>query len=93
MLKLLDESVDLNERLLRVAKANQSRLSLVAKRVDKAHATLAEVPPQQRDLGHFPEPALAALGLTSPQRLALLTLNSWHDQLAPRLRRLGLLID
>lgn len=52
---------------------------------------LAAIPVDQRHLDAFPESNLAALGLLSEQRQALVFRNTLNDVLAPRLRKLGLL--
>jgi hypothetical protein len=52
---------------------------------------LASIPAAQQRLDAFPEPTLAALGLMSAQRQALVFRNTVDGILAPRLRKLGLL--
>lgn len=57
----------------------------------QAEQALASMSAEQRRLDAFPEPNLAALGLMSAQRQALVFRNTVDDILAPRLRKLGLL--
>lgn len=57
----------------------------------QAERILAEVPPVQRSLALHPEPELAALGLFSPVRQALVYQRCFDEVLAPRLRALSLL--
>lgn len=57
----------------------------------QAERILASMPGEQQRLDAFPEPALAALGLMSAQRQALVFRNTVDGILAPRLRKLGLL--
>jgi hypothetical protein len=52
---------------------------------------LAAMPVEQQRLAAFPEPNLAALGLMSAQRQALVFKNTVDGILAPRLRKLSLL--
>lgn len=63
---------------------------LVDKRLAMARLALREVPPDKRLLADYPEQPLADLGLTSPVRMALLTVRTWEDTLRPRFVRLGL---
>jgi hypothetical protein len=57
----------------------------------QAERTLASIPVGQQHVDAFPELHLAALGLMSAQRQALVFRNTVDDILAPRLRKLGLL--
>ena len=56
-----------------------------------AERALATLPPEALALELWPEPELAALGLLSPQRQALLYLRTRDRVLGPRLRALDLL--
>ncbi len=58
---------------------------------DKADAILASLPPAERALDAHPEPELAALGLFSPVRQALVFERVWRETLEPNLRGLDLL--
>jgi len=58
---------------------------------DTAERILAEVPPAARRLDAHPEPELAALGLFSPIRQALVFRRCYEDDLRPKLAALGLL--
>lgn len=57
----------------------------------QADRILAAIPVDQRHLDAFPESNLAALGLLSEQRQALVFEQTLTDVLAPRLRKLGML--
>lgn len=57
----------------------------------KVEALLAEVPPSRRAAEHFPEPARAALGLTTPVRQALVFAETFEQVLRPRLQSLDLM--
>lgn len=52
---------------------------------------LAEVPRDRQRLDAFPEPELAALGLFSPERQALVFRHCFEEHLRPRLARLSLI--
>ena len=56
-----------------------------------ADPTLVEIPPEERMLEAHPEPELAAVGLFSRRRQALVFQQCWEAQLKPRLAQLGLL--
>ncbi len=56
-----------------------------------AQRALAEVASEEHDLTRHPEPELAALGLASPVRQALVYRRCFDEQLAPKLRSLSLL--
>ncbi len=58
--------------------------------VAPAQATLAKIPPALRDIGHWPEPELAHLGLRSPEREALVILDAVATRVMPKLAALGL---
>jgi len=61
--------------------------------ISSARETLADVPLDRRHLGAWPEQGLADLGLFSPQRQALVFLDTYQKIVGPRLRELGLLVD
>lgn len=56
-----------------------------------AEPLLAKLDADGRGLADLPEPELAALGLSSPERQALVMRRCWEKTLGPRLRRLGIL--
>jgi hypothetical protein len=56
----------------------------------KAEEILAKVPPAERKLERFPDEELGELGLFSPPRQALVCLQTVHEMLRPRLRKVGL---
>ncbi len=58
---------------------------------ERAEQALADVPLHRRHLDAWPEPDLAALGLLSPQREALLFERTLQTTLGPKLEALGLL--
>lgn len=58
---------------------------------ENARRVLAEVPAEERDPARHEEPELAALGLFSPLRQALVYERVYEEAVAPRLRRLSLL--
>lgn len=66
----------------------QSTLAPHRAQVDRI---LAEVPASERDLDRHPEPELAALGLFSPLRQALVFERCFETTLAPKLAKLSLL--
>ncbi|MCB9637291.1 MAG: ferritin-like domain-containing protein [Myxococcales bacterium] len=53
--------------------------------------TLRDVPPEQRRLEAWPDEEYIPLGLFSPQRQALVFVQTFEQDLAPKLRGLGLL--
>lgn len=55
-----------------------------------ADRILAEVPESERGIAAHPEPELAALGLFSPVRQALVYRRCYEESLRPKLARLGL---
>lgn len=57
---------------------------------ETADRILAEVPAAEQDLARHPEPELAALGLFSPVRQALVFRRTWKESLEPRLKELSL---
>lgn len=63
---------------------------LVKVHLDRAERALAPVPEGDRRLDRFPEAERAALGLLGEARLALLTLRTYRERLAPTLARIGL---
>ena len=54
-------------------------------------ATLADIPMHKRHLDAWPEPEMAALGLHSRERQALVLQRTYQTELAPRLEKLDLL--
>ena len=69
---------------------------LVVKNTLAPHVTMAQsildrIPMHQRRLDAWAEPEMAALGLHSPERQALVFQHTYQTVLAPRLERLGLL--
>lgn len=57
---------------------------------EMARRALASLPPERRGLEAHPEPELAEWGLHSPARLALVFERTFHERVAPRLRKLEL---
>lgn len=64
--------------------------SAVQALVGPARTTVAGLSPHLRDLGRWPEPELAHLGLRSPEREALVIVAAVEQRVVPRLVQLGL---
>lgn len=58
--------------------------------LDHAGRALAAIAPEERELARFPDSEIIDLGLTSPQRQALVGLTTFQSVLEPRLSKLGL---
>ena len=69
--------------------AHLARATLAPHR-ENVQRQLAEVPADRLRLDAFAEPELVALGLTSPQRQALVTRRTLAEFIEPQLARLGL---
>jgi hypothetical protein len=83
--RLLTRETDARRREWRTFTAR-----IVAGHVDRARTHLAAVAPERRSLELWPDSELCALGLHSPERLALVALRTHDEVLAPRLAALGL---
>jgi hypothetical protein len=63
---------------------------VVQPHLDRAGKALAAIAPEDRALARFPDSEIIDLGLTSPQRQAIVCLTTFQRDLEPRLSKLGL---
>jgi hypothetical protein len=79
-----------NESAARMAEWRGFTTKLIRGHLDQTESVLAALAPEERDLARHPEPELAALGLASDARLALVGRRTFEEVLRPRVARLSL---